>query len=499
MVVNSRNGRALSFPPFGVMPRVSKPNDLNIGPGMASNTREVERVSCRGLNVFGKDMVMGKRFYLVLAALLTPAVVSADSIRIGERHFDDVYIREGKADYYIYHPDAGRMERVSKGPSVSEVVISADPAHREALLARYNAHPGVARAESPSTTSAPRLPAATPSVPLASTGKRSTPGPTAILSGDLLKHRRQMKGLAEFEAQLAHWKTLPDELRENIQAGLYETQAERTARRAADHESALAKLNQLDGTRSAVQQQLASAAQARAYAVDQARAEDSSEFYLNAYESSKGYYRTYAYYHDECEGLRTVPIWWYTEDSSLYDAAVAERSRTKSRIGAVEQAYAQQANVYGNQLNYVERAMTRQQRAAKAAVAKSQDEQRRLGDQQVRAAALEEATETDYVPRMRALTIDAWRGLASTQLPEFTVGPGIWKLDCRLVGSGSEAGFALTLYNAETGKPFTRIADSDFLGMRTRVFDEPGRYYVVVEQGLEPVAYEIEVSALELR
>jgi hypothetical protein len=35
--------------------------------------------------------------------------------------------------------------------------------------------------------------------------------------------------------------------------------------------------------------------------------------------------------------------------------------------------------------------------------------------------------------------------------------------------------------------------------MRTKVFDKPGRYYLVVEQGLVPVAYEIEASALELR
>lgn len=444
-------------------------------------------------------MGMGKRFYLIVAAVLAPAVVPADSIRVGDRHFTEVYIREGKDAYYVYHPEEGRMERVNKGAGVSEVEISEDTAYREALLARYNSNPGVARAESPTHRAENKpTPAGSPSEAPVSI-KASKPAQTAILDGDLVKHRRQMKGLAEFEAQLAHWKTLPEALREDIQAGLYETLAERTARRAADHDRALARMGQLDDTRSAVQQQMYSAAQARASAVEQARAEDSSDFYLNAYESSKGYYRTYAYYHDECEGLRTVPIWWYTEDASLYDAAMAERSRTRNRIGAAEQAYARQASAYGNQLNSVERAMSRQERAAKAAVAKSNDEQRRFGNRQTRAAALAEATETGYVPQLRALTINAWQGLAATQLPEFIAGPGIWQIECRLVGPGSEEGFAVTLYDAESGKPFTRIADPDFLGMRTQVFDKPGRYYIVVEQGLVPVAYEIEASALEMR
>lgn len=439
---------------------------------------------------------MGKRFYLILAALLTPAVAPADSIRVGDEFYRDVYIREGKDFYYVYHPDAGRMDRVSKRmTTVSEVAISDDAAHREELLARYNANLGVTRAEAPVSKAAPKSTSTGEAAP-AKVAKMSG---TAVLSGDLLKHRRQMKGLAEFEAQLAHWKTLPEELREDIQAGLYETLAQRTARRAADRENALVQLNQLDGTKSVVQQQLASAAQARVSAVEQARAEDSSDFYLNAYENSKGYYQTYSLYYDECDRLRSIPFWWYTEDSSLYDAAMTERSRTKSKIGAAEQAYARQASVYENKLDSVERAISRQERAANAAVAKSIDEQRRFGDQQMRAAALAEATETNYVPRLRALTLDAWKGVAATQLPEFTVGPGLWQLECRLVGPGSEEGFAVTLYDAETGMPFTRIADPDFLGMRTKVFDKPGRYYVAVEQGLLPVAYEVEASALELR
>lgn len=429
---------------------------------------------------------MGKLFYLIVGALLIGHPVLADSIRVGDELYRDVYIREGKDFYFVYHPEAGRMERVSKHRSnVSEVLISDDAAYREGLMAQFRAKQGEAPAEAEPKT--------TPAKSVAPADRVQT------LNGDLVKYREQMKDLAVFEAQLAHWQTLPEDVREDIHAGLYETLAQRTARRAADREQALVQLDELGGTKAVVEQELASAAAERAAAVERAQAEDESDFYLRAYENSKGYVRSDHLYFDECENLRSIPMWWYTEDPSLYDAALAERSRTASRIGAAEQTFARQATAYGNELNKVERAMTQQERAANAAVAKSLDEQRRFGDRQMRAAALADATEAAYQARLIALPIDAWEGISAGRLPEFTVGEGIWRLDCRLGGGGSEEAFAVTIYDADTDQPFTRIAGADFLGMRTRIFDEPGRYYVVVEQGLAAVPYEIEVSALELR
>ncbi|MCC6142711.1 MAG: hypothetical protein IT368_02780 [Candidatus Hydrogenedentes bacterium] len=405
---------------------------------------------------------------------------------MGDAFYRDVYIRDGKDFYTVYHPEEGRMERVSKHRrNVSEVAISEDAAYREDLLARYRAKLGPAL-----PTPAPEVSSPRPAAPASA---------TRTLDGDLVKYRQQLKGLAEFESQLAHWKTLPEDVRVDIQAGLYETLAQRTARRSADREHALAKLDELDGTKAVVQDQLASAARERASAVQQAQLEDNSDFYLNAYENSKGYVQSWSLYYDECENLRSFPTLWYTEDPSLYNAALTERFRTDQKIGAAEDSYAQQASVFGSQLSKVERAMTQQVRAAKAAVAKSIDEQRRFGDKQSRAAALAEASAADYQPRLRALPINTWRGMASGKLPEFTVGAGIWQLACTLSGAGSEDDFAVTLYHADTGQPFTRIAGADFLGMRTRIFDEPGRYYVVVEQGLLPLTYVVEVNALELR
>jgi len=428
---------------------------------------------------------MGKLFYLIVGALLIVQSALADSIRVGDDLYRDVYIREGKDFYFVYHPGAGRVERVSKHRSnVSELVISEDAAYREGLMTQFRARQG----EEPTEV-----------VPVSAPKSVSPAKEVQTLNGDLVKFRAQMKDLAVFEAQLAHWQTLPDDVREDIHAGLYETLAQRTARRAADREQALVQLDELGGTKAVVEQELASAAAERAAAVDRAQAEDESNFYLRAYENSKGYVRSDHLYYDECENLRSIPMWWYTEDPSLYNAALTERSRTANKIGAAEQTFARQASVYGSELNKVERAMTQQERAAKAAVAKSQDEQRRFGDRQMRAAALAEATAAGYQARLSAIPIDAWKGLSAGRLPEFTVAEGIWRLDCRVGGGGAEESFAVTIFDADTDQPFTRIASADFLGMRTRIFDEPGRYYVVVEQGLAAMPYEIEVSSLELR
>jgi len=416
------------------------------------------------------------RFAYFLAAMaFTSTSLWADSIRVGERFYRDVYIRTGADFYYVHHPEEGRIERVSRRRSnVSDVTISPNAACREGLLARY-------REKVASPAEAP-VAAATL---------------THTLDGDLVKHQRQMRDLAVFESQLEHWRILPDEVREDIAAGLYETLEARTARRAAERERALVQREQLGATKVAVEQELESAAQARAAAVQQARSEDASDFYLRAYENSKGYVPSYQLYIDECENLRTVPVWWYTEVPALYDAALGERARVQAEIDAVEQTYAKQASAYGSTLDSVERGIQMRERAARAAVSKVIDDRHRIGGQQARVAALADAADAGYLPQLHATEIASWLGAAAQRLPEFTVGRGLWRIDCAIAGSGE--GFAATLYDAKTGTPFTRIAGADFLGMRTRVFDRAGRYYLVVEQGLMPAPFDIRVSALAFR
>jgi hypothetical protein len=418
---------------------------------------------------------MNRSFYLLLCVLLTSIDVPADSIRIGDVQHRDVYIRTGKDFYFVYFPNDGTMERVARRRSnVSGVEISEDAAYRESLWDRYEA-----------TKANPPEAVATPPVP-------------RTLEGDLLKHRESMKALALFEAQLAHWKALPPDAREAIAAGREQVLARRTAQRALEHERALAQRQALEGTKAAVAQEWASAAEARAAAVRQVQAEDQSDFYLRAYENSKGYVGpTYYFYRDWEDNLRVFPTWWYTEDPSLYDAALEERATTSREIGAVERDYAARAKSYDQKLEKVEKGISLKERIARSAVAKVADDHFRIGNQQSRIDLLIEAADTIYVPQFRADTLAAWSGSAAQRTPEFTVGRGVWQLNCVVVGPSD--GFSATLYNAKTNQPFTRIAGPDFLGMRLRVFDEPGTYYLEIDPGAVPGTYAIDVSALSLR
>lgn len=49
----------------------------------------------------------------------------------------------------------------------------------------------------------------------------------------------------------------------------------------------------------------------------------------------------------------------------------------------------------------------------------------------------------------------------------------------------------MTVFDAETGTPFTRVSGVDFLQMRVRVLDGPGRYYLEIEQDDSNIPYEI--------
>jgi hypothetical protein len=56
---------------------------------------------------------------------------------------------------------------------------------------------------------------------------------------------------------------------------------------------------------------------------------------------------------------------------------------------------------------------------------------------------------------------------------------------------GQSGSFSVTVIDAETDRPITRLGDVDFLQMRVRVLDGPGRYYLVIEQDESGIPYEI--------
>lgn len=420
---------------------------------------------------------MVRPLYLMVAFTVMAGMAAADSLRIGDVWYRDVYIRVSQDYYYVHHPDTGVLEKVSRRRrNVSDLVISPNATRREAILERYRAARDAAQAAEQET--------------------RST---TPRVDGDLLKKQRRLESLALFESQLAHWQGLSPERQQWIEQGLGETLEQRTEQRVADHTQAVDQIEILDSDKMAVEERVVSAAYARETAVEQAQADDASNFYLDAYENSKGYVGpVYHYYYDEHDRLRAVPTWWYTEDPSLYDAALAERHRTERRIGEAEEDYRARMTRYENELESVEKAISQRERDARAALSKAHDETLRYSAWQARVAALKEADETGYRPQMIPTPIAEWSGSGERRSPEFTVGRGLWRLECKGAGLRTPNGFSVTVYDATTDTPFTRISNGDFLGMRARIFDRPGTYYVVIDQGIDTVNWEVSVTTLDL-
>ena len=86
--------------------------------------------------------------------------------------------------------------------------------------------------------------------------------------------------------------------------------------------------------------------------------------------------------------------------------------------------------------------------------------------------------------------------MESFRTETITIGSGLWRVDCKRQDFDQPGDFSITVFDADSEKPFTRISRRDFLGMRTRIFDEPGNYYMVVKQDINQIPYEITVRSM---
>lgn len=88
-------------------------------------------------------MTIQRTFALLLAGFaataLTAVSAAADSVRIGDSHYDNVYVLDGESMYYVLLPGTGDILNVSKDNPDAHVEISANEAQRRSLYAQYKA------------------------------------------------------------------------------------------------------------------------------------------------------------------------------------------------------------------------------------------------------------------------------------------------------------------------------------------------------------------------
>jgi len=104
---------------------------------------------------------------------------------------------------------------------------------------------------------------------------------------------------------------------------------------------------------------------------------------------------------------------------------------------------------------------------------------------------LSDALKTGYTPQLNANVIDTWEGTKSRKTGTFSIESSFWRLECLREDFGLPGKFAVTLYDADTDQPFTRLADVDYLQMRVCLVSGPGRYYLEIEQDESALPYQI--------
>jgi hypothetical protein len=109
---------------------------------------------------------------------------------------------------------------------------------------------------------------------------------------------------------------------------------------------------------------------------------------------------------------------------------------------------------------------------------------------------LDGAIADKYVSPLKATEAASWKDSGNQETAPFEITTELWRIDCLRDDLGQAGSFTVTVYDAESRQPFTRISHVDFLQMRVRVLDGPGRYYLVIEQDGSNIPYDI--RAVEL-
>lgn len=85
---------------------------------------------------------MRKQAWMFILPLLTVTGSSwGDTIRVSDKVYDDVIVREGASLYYVQTPSDGKVFTVPKSEiDASSVSVTKDPEKRKALVVQWNSH-----------------------------------------------------------------------------------------------------------------------------------------------------------------------------------------------------------------------------------------------------------------------------------------------------------------------------------------------------------------------
>lgn len=383
----------------------------------------------------------------------------ADSIKVGGVLHKDVYIVV-KPQYYLVHfPDDGRVEKVSRVRRDVEVpIIDSNESSRLALRKRFEERNAEIRGQSDKVASA-----------------------AVELYAEAYLEKEALIEQVTFETQFVHWRSLSDKQQETLLREVLNLSASKAAKWAGEQSTVQSRLKELDAARETRQAELSEAEQKRDSDVAWERLYTNPDPYLHQYQREVVEYQAGISDH---------------VDESWLRRANTEAELEARRVAAVNQAHAGEVSQKAAALSEVERSIREHERDALAVENKGKDAKRRYGAFLGRIDALILASRGRFQPRLNFTTVNTWEGDGNKRTATVSIESSVWVLNCTRDDFGQRGDFSVTVYDAESDAPFTRIADKDFLGMRSRVFERPGKYYFVVEQDGNKIPYELTVSTV---
>lgn len=399
--------------------------------------------------------------FLALGLCLVAASVSGDSIKAGGVLHKDVYIVT-KPQYYLVHfPEEGRVEKISRARrDVEAPVIDSDATAREVLRARYDAR----RAEVEGAL-------------------KPVPDEVVELDTEAFLHKEALVEGAIFESQFEHWRGLSEVQQDGILREILNLSASKEAKWAGEQSTIQSRLSGLDAAKAERETDLAVAQSKRDATIEDAKRDSAAGIFMEEYEKSilRRQMGNSNYIHEH----------WL-------EAAETEAEIESRRMRAANEAYGKEADAHKAVIDEVESAITQQERDAQAVENKGKDAARRYGAYLDRIDGLILASQAGYEPGLKFNVLETWQAEGDKKTPTVVVESSLWRLHCERADFGLDGDFSITIYDAETDTPFTRIADRDFLKMRSRIFERPGTYYFVVEQDANRIPYELTVSTVKM-
>lgn len=264
--------------------------------------------------------------------------------------------------------------------------------------------------------------------------------PASQVDNEAIEEAARVKSLALFDAQVEYWKDLPEKDRDSIEDYLFSLIDTEDLNYAIVRKEVVENIVDLEAEKARHEVRIAQLAQLKNQALAEARRLDRLDLFMQIYQAS------------------------------VYDFEAAP---------------------HGQAINSLNDAIVDTTSAGIAENNKSVDQRIRIGTFLARLDQLTGAVKEGYVSPLEVKVAAEWKDSVSQETAPFTIAAPLWRLDCRRDDLGDSGSFSITVYDDETKQPFTKIAGVDFLQMRVRILDGPGRYYLKIEQDSSNIPYEI--------